>query len=103
MCIGNYFIHKKFEFSSNLILNVELFILIMSRYAEASMQWLPASTKNPSGHMVGVGRYSPGDERAFYAMLFLGWRFERIAAKALCLCEAGRKAAKLEGRLRSLP
>lgn len=97
MCTGNYFIHKKFEFPLNLILNVELFLFIMIRYAEASMQRLPASTKNPPGRMVGAGRYSPGDDGAFYAKLFLGWWFERIAAKASFLCEAGRKVTELKG------
>ena len=97
MCTGKDFIHKKIEFPLNLILNAEPFLFIMIRYAEASKQRLPASTKNPSGRMVGVGSCSPGDDRAFYAILFLGWRFERVAAKASRLCEAGRKVTELEG------
>ena len=94
MCTGKVFIHKKFEFQLILILNAEPFLFIMIGYAEASMQRLPALTKNPSGRMVGVGCYSPGDGRAFYAILFLGWRFERVAAKASYLCEAGRKVTE---------
>jgi hypothetical protein len=96
MCTGKVFIHKKFEFPLILILNAELFLFIMIRYAEASMQRLPALTKNPSGCMVGVGSYGPGDGRAFYAILFLGWRFEITAAKVSCLCEAGRKVTELK-------
>ena len=95
MCTGKVFIHKKFEFPLILILNAELFLFIMIRYAEASMQRLPALTKNPSGCMVGVGSYGPGDGRAFYAILVLGWRCETTAptgsrpwgggAKGVCL------------------